>query len=65
MVSPTKRTKRTARTARTPESGFPACGGDNQVAELPEEEIDYFLSGFGVIVTHEAERQQFSRGNDK
>lgn len=44
---------KTTKTARTPESGFPACGGDNQVAELPEEEIDYFLSGFGVIVTHE------------
>lgn len=43
---------KTTKTARTPESGFPACGGEKQVAELPEEEIDYFLSGFGVIVTH-------------
>ena len=56
---------KTTKTARTPESGFPACGGENQVAELPEEEIDYFRSGFGVIVTNEAERKQLSRGNDK
>ena len=48
---------KTKKTARTPESGFPACGGENQIAELPEEEIDYFLSGFGVIVTDEAENE--------